>query len=146
MPRKISFTKSEREALFLVLESFDTGALEKPLSSLLTKMDEASKPDTSGLAVQTFIDVCRGVLGDQLALPPHPSGAWYGRVGRALKESGLTEEDAKRVAIGVKMSRFRGPVSLDFIASRIATFLAKAKEEPSGGPATGWSGRKEFDG
>lgn len=147
MSRKISFTKAERQALFdVVADEAHRG--NAALASLLAKMDEAAKPDASGLPVQTFLDVCQSVLGDRLALPPKPTSQWYGRIGRALKESGLDEAGARAVALAAKASAFRGPVSLEYIASRISTLLARAKEDggPSSKPAGGWTGRKEFDG
>lgn len=145
MARRISFTRAERLAVELLVGFLDEADTDlcvrfvghgekhanvlKAARSLLEKMDRASEgPELApGLGWKRFAELAGEVLGDRLALPPKPGPAWYQRVSSRLRDTGLDEQGARKVARAARTALPRGPISLEYLAVRITDLLARAE-------------------
>ena len=137
MATKVTVTKAEREALQKAVEFYEHGGvpctgkegkLLKAMKGFLTKVDErAAIPAAPGLSFSKFTEVIRAKLGRRLVLPPNPTPAWYAIQGSKIRATGITEEQAKYVALGASGMRFPDLIPLELIISRITGLMAQGQ-------------------
>lgn len=133
--RAVRFTKAEAEYLRAGLGQggWNTALFrggQKVAASILAKLDQATLPrktPETGLGVPAAIRVMEDVLGKgNLAVPPNPSGSWYGRVGARVKQIGLTEDDCRAIAAHVS-GRWQMPVAFESLVWGAPKLLAEAR-------------------
>ena len=92
------------------------------------------KKKAPGIGWQAAADAMRGVLGDNLALPPSPTTEWCVRMSGKIRDWGLTAEDCVKIATATKS--WRQPVSFETAIYKGLSLLStpSAATKPGPGP------------
>lgn len=139
--RGVRFTAAEAALVRAGLEAYPvsdkTPKLRKAIASALAKLDEASQerraPVTVGLSVQGAVSVLERVLGvGNVALPPHPDAAWFGRVGAVIKRQQYTAEDFARAGEALRGKGWSPPFSFERTVYAMDRLLAENTGSPRG--------------
>lgn len=121
--KNISWTAKEYDALVKINESFPS----KELASLIKKMDEAraktEAPVKQLFAVPHAKQIAYDVLGSRLRYNPVMNAAWYGKMNRQLKDSGMTSSLFRKAA-RLARDQWKGKVYFDTLIFSAAKLIA----------------------
>ncbi len=132
MAAGVRFTKAERALVREVIEELlrspsDEG--REVANSILEKLAASERPKktTPGIGWVRAAEAMREVLGEQLAMPPHPTQEWLIWMCKRIRTLGLTENDCRVIAKVIVSKGWRPPYSFENLIKGADRYLAEAQ-------------------